>query len=111
MNVGPAGDMFAIIYIAKENKLYAINASGMAPSGATVARMKKLGYTWNASNWGPGSGMPDWGILTVTVPGAVWGWDEVQRRFGALSFKETLQPAIVYAEEGFPVGKVVCVYR
>jgi len=105
MNVGPAGDMFAIIYIAKENKLYAINASGMAPSGATVARMKKLGYTWNASNWGPGSGMPDWGILTVTVPGAVWGWDEVQRRFGALSFKETLQPAIVYAEEGFPVSE------
>src|SRR5690242_4352059 len=41
MNVGPAGDMFAIIYIAKENKLYALNASGMAPSGATVARMKK----------------------------------------------------------------------
>src|SRR5262245_27365083 len=43
MNVGPAGDMFAIVYIAKENKLYALNASGMAPSGATVARMKKLG--------------------------------------------------------------------
>ena len=40
MNVGPAGDMFAIVYIAKENKLYALNASGMAPSGATVARMK-----------------------------------------------------------------------
>src|SRR5688572_10079437 len=44
MNVGPAGDLFAIIYIAKENKLYSLNASGKAPSGATVARMKKLGY-------------------------------------------------------------------
>jgi gamma-glutamyltranspeptidase/glutathione hydrolase len=105
MNVGPAGDMFAIIYIAKENKLYALNASGMAPSGATVARMKKLGYTWDASNWGPGSGMPEGGILTVTVPGAVWGWDEVQHRFGALTFKETLQPAIDYAEQGFPVSE------
>lgn len=105
MNVGPAGDMFAIIYIAKENKLYALNASGMAPSGATVARMKKLGYTWDPRNWGPGSGMPGGGILTVTVPGAVWGWDEVQRRFGALSFKETLQPAIDYAEQGFPVSE------
>ena len=105
MNVGPAGDMFAIVYIAKENKLYALNASGMAPSGATVARMKKLGYTWDASNWGPGSGMPEGGILPVTVPGAVWGWDEVQRRFGALTFKETLQPAIDSAEQGFPVSE------
>jgi gamma-glutamyltranspeptidase / glutathione hydrolase len=105
MNVGPGGDMFAIVYIAKENKLYALNASGMAPSGATVARMKKLGYTWDPANWGPGSGMPEGGILTVTVPGAVWGWDEVQRRFGTLTFKETLQPAIDYAEQGFPVSE------
>jgi gamma-glutamyltranspeptidase/glutathione hydrolase len=105
MNVGPAGDMFAIIYIAKENKVYALNASGKAPSGATVARMKKLGYVWDTSNWGPGSGMPEGGILTATVPGAVWGWDEVQRRFGALTFKETLQPAIDYAEQGFPISE------
>jgi gamma-glutamyltranspeptidase/glutathione hydrolase len=105
MNVGPAGDLFAIIYIAKENKLYAINASGKAPSGATVARMNQLGYTWNPRNWGPASGMPEFGVLTVTVPGAVWGWDEVQRRFGALTFKETLQPAIDYAEQGFPVSE------
>jgi gamma-glutamyltranspeptidase / glutathione hydrolase len=105
MNVGPAGDMFAIIYIADENKLYALNASGKAPSGATVARMKKLGYVWDAANWGPGSGMPDGGILTVTVPGAVWGWDEVQRRFGKLTFKDTLQPAIDYAEHGFPISE------
>lgn len=105
MNVGPAGDMFAIIYIAKENKLYALNASGKAPSGATVARMKKLGYTWDPKNWGPGSGMPPGGILVVTVPGAVWGWDEVQRRFGSLTFKETLQPAIDYAEQGFPISE------
>jgi gamma-glutamyltranspeptidase / glutathione hydrolase len=105
MNVGPAGDLFAIVYIAKENKLYALNASGKAPSGATVARMKKLGYTWNAGNWGPGSGMPEGGILAVTVPGAVWGWEEVQRRFGSLTFKETLQTAIDYAEQGFPVSE------
>ena len=105
MNVGPAGDMFAIIYVANENKVYALNASGKAPSGATVARMKKLGYVWDARNWGPGSGMPEGGILTVTVPGAVWGWDEVQRRFGTLTFKETLQPAIDYAEQGFPISE------
>ncbi len=49
--------------------------------------------------------MPDGGILAVTVPGAVWGWDEVQRRFGSLTFKETLQPAIDYAEQGFPISE------
>ncbi len=105
MNVGPAGDLFAIVYIAKENKLWVLNASGTAPSGATVARMKKLGYTRDPKNWGPGSGLPTGGILPVTVPGAAWGWDELQRRFGALTFKETLQPAIDYAEQGFPVSE------
>jgi gamma-glutamyltranspeptidase / glutathione hydrolase len=105
MNVGPAGDLFAIIYIAKENKLYVLNSSGMAPSGQTLARMNALGYSWNSKNWGPGSGMPPGGILTVTVPGSVWGWDEVLHRFGTMTFKETLQPAIDYAEQGFPISE------
>jgi gamma-glutamyltranspeptidase / glutathione hydrolase len=105
MNVGPAGDLFAIIYVAKENKLYVLNASGMAPSGQTLARMNSLGYSWNDANWGPGSGMPPGGILTVTVPGSVWGWDAVLTRFGSMTFKETLQPAIDYAEQGFPVSE------
>ena len=105
MNVGPGGDLFAIVYVAKENKLYVLNASGMAPSGQSVTRMNDLGYSWDTRNWGPGSGMPAGGILTVTVPGAVWGWSEIQRRFGALTFKQTLQPAIDYAEQGFPVSE------
>ena len=103
MNVGVGGDLFAIIYIAKENKLYTLNASGKAPSGQTLAHMNSLGYSWNPRNWGPGSGMPPAGILSVTVPGTVWGWDEVLHRFGTRTFKETLQPAIDYAEQGFPV--------
>ncbi|MEO7275464.1 MAG: gamma-glutamyltransferase family protein [Vicinamibacterales bacterium] len=105
MNVGPAGDLFAVIYIAKENKLYALNASGMAPSGQTIARMNAAGYAASDKTRGPGSGMPPGGILTVTVPGAVWGWDEVLHRFGTMTFKETLQPAIDYAEQGFPVSE------
>ena len=105
MNVGPAGDLFAIVYVAKENKLYALNASGMAPSGQTVARMNAAGYAASEKTRGPGSGMPSGGILTVTVPGAVWGWDEVLHRFGTMTFKETLQPAIDYAEQGFPVSE------
>jgi gamma-glutamyltranspeptidase/glutathione hydrolase len=104
MNVGPAGDLFAIVYIAKENKLYTLNSSGKAPSGQTLARMNSLGYSANPRNWGPGSGMPT-GILAVTVPGSVWGWDEVLHRFGTMTFKETLQPAIEYAEAGYPVSE------
>jgi len=105
MNVGPGGDLFAIIYIAKENKVYTLNASGKAPSGLTLAKMQSLGYSWDPKNWGPASGMPRGGILTVTVPGAAWGWDEVQRRFGSLTLKQTLQPAIDYAEQGFAVSE------
>ncbi|HEV8396555.1 MAG TPA: gamma-glutamyltransferase family protein [Vicinamibacterales bacterium] len=105
MNVGPGGDLFLIVYIAREKKLYALNASGKAPSGQTLARMNGLGYQWDPKNWGPGSGMPARGILTVTVPGAAWGWEEVLTRFGTMTFKDTLQPAIDYAEQGFPVSE------
>jgi gamma-glutamyltranspeptidase/glutathione hydrolase len=107
MMVGPAGDLFAFIYIAKERKLYVLNASGKAPSGATLERFAELGYQRNPQNWGPGSGMPVFGILPVTVPGSVWGWEEVLKRFGKLTFKEVLQPAIDYAENGFPVSERV----
>lgn len=105
MNVGPGGDLFAIIYVAKENTLYALNASGKAPTGQTLTRMNGLGYTWDPSNWAPGSGMPAGGILTVTVPGSVWGWDDALHRFGTMTFEQTLQPAIDYAEQGFPVSE------
>ena len=105
MMTGIAGDLFAIIYVRKENKLYVLNASGVAPSGATIDRFASLGYRADPSNWGPGSGMPVFGILAVTVPGAAWGWEEVLKRFGKLTFKEVLQPAIDYAEDGFPVSQ------
>ena len=105
MMTGVAGDLFAIVYVAKDNKLYTLNASGKAPTGQTLARMNALGYTWNPKNWGPGSGMPGGGILSVTVPGSAWGWDEVLRRFGSMTLKETLQPAVDYAEAGFPISE------
>jgi gamma-glutamyltranspeptidase/glutathione hydrolase len=105
MMVGIGGDLFAIIYIAKERKIYVLNASGMAPSGATVDRFNKLGYAWNPKNWGPGSGMPTAGILPVTVPGTVWGWQSVLKRFGHLTFKEVLEPAVGYAQNGFAISE------
>lgn len=101
--VGVGGDLFAVVYIAKEHKVYVLNASGTAPSGATLRHFNALGYHWDPKNWGPMSGMPMFGILPVTVPGAVWGWQEVLKRFGTLSFKEVLEPAVQYAQNGFPV--------
>jgi gamma-glutamyltranspeptidase len=103
MMAGVGGDLFAIIYIAKEKEFYVLNASGIAPSGATVERFHSLGYAADPANWGPGSGMPVFGILPVTIPGAAWGWEEVLKRFGKLGFKEVLQPAIDYAENGSPL--------
>jgi gamma-glutamyltranspeptidase/glutathione hydrolase len=105
MMVGVGGDVFAVIYIAKERKIYVLNSSGTAPSGATLAHFNSLGYHWNPKNWGPTSGMPLSGILPVTVPGAVWGWHAALKRFGKLTFKEVLEPAAGYAEKGFPVSE------
>jgi len=105
MMVGVGGDLFAVIYSAKEHKTFVLNASGMAPTGATVAHFGELGYRAAADNWGPGSGMPPGGILPVTVPGTVWGWDAVLKRFGTMSFKDVLAPAIDYAQNGFPVSE------
>jgi gamma-glutamyltranspeptidase/glutathione hydrolase len=105
MMVGVGGDVFAVMYIAKERKIYVLNSSGKAPSGATLAHFSSLGYHWNPKNWGPTSGMPLSGILPVTVPGAVWGWQAALKRFGKLTFKEVLEPAAGYAEKGYPVSE------
>jgi gamma-glutamyltranspeptidase/glutathione hydrolase len=105
MMVGVASDLFAVIYIAKDHRVYVLNASGIAPTGATLEHLNKLGYRDDPANWGPASGMPPGGILTVTVPGAVWGWQAVLQRFGTRSFKELLEPAAEYAEKGFPISE------
>ena len=107
MMVGVGGDLFAIFYIAKEKKLYQLNAGGMMPTGATVQRYNSLGYVYDPKNWGYGSGLPVYGILSAPVPSAAWGWDEALRKFGTMTFKEVLQPAIDYAENGFPISEVI----
>jgi gamma-glutamyltranspeptidase / glutathione hydrolase len=107
MNVGFGGDLFALVYVAKEHRVVALNASGIAPSGATLARMQALGYAYDSQHWGPGSGMPSGGVLDVTVPGAAWGWDELLRRYGTMKLAQVLAPAIGYAENGFPVSERV----
>ena len=100
MNDGIGGDLFAIIYEAKTGKLYGLNASGWAPTGLTPEFLRAKGLTE----------MPQKGIYSATVPGAVDGWDKLLKRFGRMKFADVLAPAIAHAEEGFAVGEVVSVF-
>jgi len=95
MSTGMGGDAFALIYWAKDRRVYALNASGRAPYAATLEEMRRRGL----------SEMPLRGILPVTVPGAAAGWADTVTRFGRLSLDRVLQPAIEYAEGGFPVSE------
>ncbi len=106
MNVGVAADLYAIVYIAKENKVYQLKSGGTAPTGASVEAYNNLGYMYDPQNWGFGSGMPG-GVLSATVPGAAWGWVDSVERFGKLPLRDVLAPAIDYAENGFPVSEVI----
>jgi gamma-glutamyltranspeptidase/glutathione hydrolase len=97
MSNGIGGDLFAIVYDAKSDKLYGLNASGWAPAGLTIEFLRSKGMKT----------MPYQGIHSVTVPGAVDGWAKLQQRFGTLPLQELLDPTIHYAEEGFPVAEQV----
>jgi gamma-glutamyltranspeptidase/glutathione hydrolase len=97
MNDGVGGDLFAIVYEAKTGKLYGLNSSGWAPAGLTPDYLRSKGIT----------AMPQQGINSVTVPGAVDGWDKLLTKFGRMKFADVLAPAIAHAEEGFAVGEVV----
>src|SRR5436189_4865219 len=77
---GIGGDLFAIYYEARTGKLYGLNAGGWAPAGLTPAFLKSKGITR----------MPGSGIHTVTVPGAVAGWDAMRTRFGKLAMTDSL---------------------
>jgi gamma-glutamyltranspeptidase / glutathione hydrolase len=94
---GMGGDLFAIYWEAKTGKLTAINASGWAPKGLTIDFLKSLGITK----------MPQAGIQSVTVPGCVDGWAKLHQRFGKLPWKELFQPAIYFADHGFPVTELI----
>ncbi|WP_353269122.1 gamma-glutamyltransferase, partial [Gemmatimonas sp.] len=94
---GIGGDMFAIVWLAKEQKLVAINASGRAGSLMTRELLQSRGFR-------PGSQQ---GAMSVTVPGALAGWDKLVRTYGKRTLKQDLQPAIGYARNGFPVSPII----
>jgi gamma-glutamyltranspeptidase/glutathione hydrolase len=93
-SAGIGGDVFVIAWVAREKKLIALNASGRAPTGATPRHLAERGFKDH---------MPLHGIESVTVPGAVDGWDVLLKRAGTMTFRETLEPAASLAEQGFAV--------
>jgi len=94
---GIGGDMFAIVWLAKERKLVAINASGRAGSLMIRDTLAARGFRSGSQQ----------GIMSVTVPGALAGWDKLLRTHGRQSLKQVLQPAIAYARNGFPVSPII----
>ena len=94
---GIGGDLFAIVWEAKTQRLYGLNASGKAPQGISIAALKSKGLTQ----------IPQYGPLPVSVPGCVDGWYELHKRFGSLPMGVLLQPTIDYANNGFPLTEVI----
>src|SRR5947208_17190630 len=97
---GIGGDLFAIVYDAKTKKLYGLNASGRSPYTLTRDEFKKRGLT----------SIPTEGPLSVSVPGCVDGWFELNKKFGKLSMQQILSPAIDYARNGFPLADEAAFY-
>jgi len=97
---GIGGDLFAIIWDAKTQKLYGLNGSGRSPMGLT--------REWFIEN--DFEKIPSHGALPISVPGAVKGWYDLHERFGKMPMSEILQPSIDYARQGFPVSELIAYY-
>jgi gamma-glutamyltranspeptidase/glutathione hydrolase len=97
MSCGPGGDLFAIVWIEKERKLYGLNASGRSPYDWSLADAEKLGLRE----------IPTYGPLSWSVPGCMSGWHELCERFGTLQLGRLLESAIHYADRGFPVSPLI----
>ena len=94
---GIGGDIFAIVWTAKEQKLYGFNGSGRAPKSLSIDYFMNNGMKY----------VPFYGPLPVSVPGCVDGWFTLHEKFGKIPMKDILQPAIDYGNNGFPVSEVI----
>jgi gamma-glutamyltranspeptidase/glutathione hydrolase len=95
---GIGGDLFALVWSARERRLFGLNASGRSPRGLTLEKLRELC---------PDGAIPSLGPLSVTVPGCVDGWFELAARFGSRPMAELLAPAVAYAREGFPASELI----
>ena len=97
---GIGGDLFAIVWDPKTKKLHGLNASGPSPQSLSLDYFLDNDY----------EAIPFYGVLPVSVPGAVAGWFALHRKFGNLSMNQILSPAIQYAEKGFPLTELIAYY-
>jgi gamma-glutamyltranspeptidase/glutathione hydrolase len=97
MSTNIGGDAFLLYRWAADDKIYGVNGSGRCPQNLTLEALRRQGI----------QGIPRYGWGSVTVPGAIDAFVEVQRRHGKLTFAEVLEPAIYYASEGFPVSEII----
>ena len=97
VSTGVGGDMFALVWDHQDKQVRSINGSGRAPGAASLKEMRSNGFTQ----------MPEFGVHSITVPGAVHGWETLLNDSGTMPLSELLKPAIQYAEEGFPVSDII----
>ena len=97
LSTGVGGDLFALIWLSREKQVRALNGSGRAPGAASIGELRSKGL----------SEIPGNSPCSVTVPGTVHGWDTLLRSYGSMSLAHVLQPAIGYAEEGYPVSDTI----
>jgi gamma-glutamyltranspeptidase/glutathione hydrolase len=97
VSTGIGGDAFLLYQSAADGRIYGVNGSGRCPARLTLEALQRQGI----------KGIPQIGLGSVTVPGAVDAFAEVHRRHGRLTFAELLEPAIYYASEGFPVSEII----
>ena len=97
MSCGIGGDLFALYWDSKSEKLYGLNASGRSPYNISRQTLTQQGL----------KRIPTEGLLSWSVPGCVSGWDELLRRFGSKDLAQLLAPSIKTAEEGFPVTEII----
>lgn len=107
---GIGGDLFAIIWDPKTQKLHGLNASGRAPMGQSLKQLQERTRKIPRSVRDSDGTTADWGSASVTIPGTVDGWFEMHGKFGKLPMRQVLAPSIRYALQGFPVSELIAQY-
>ena len=100
MSTGIGGDVFALIWMASEKKVVAINGSGRSALGANPEDVKNKGYI-RIPNEGPDA------AFSVSATGTVDGWQKCLSLYGRMTLSDTLKPAISYAEDGYGVSEII----
>ena len=96
-STGVGGDVFALVWVANEKRVRALNASGRSPGGASLEELRREGL----------DSIPSESPYAITVPGAVSGWQAILDRYGTMPLSEVLKPAIDYASSGYPATEII----